>query len=136
MSACIWVHEEALSLSHPVFKAAPEGTEAIFIWDDHFFQTQKYSLKRLVFIYECLSDLGITCVEAPITTWLIDSKFDTVYVASSYHPVLKRCMDEISLVKTIHRIDAEPAFKLPDDKTDYRRFFAFWRDLEKTVLAD
>lgn len=35
----IWLHEEALTANHPVFKAAPKDTSAIFVWDDNYLKT-------------------------------------------------------------------------------------------------
>lgn len=32
LPSLIWVHEGALSLDNPVFKAAGEGAKAVFIW--------------------------------------------------------------------------------------------------------
>ena len=53
-NSLIWIHEDALRITHPVFKLAPNGTEALFVWDNPYFQKLDYSLKRLVFIYESL----------------------------------------------------------------------------------
>ena len=58
----IWLHEDALCASHPVFSAAPSVCEAVFVWDDAYLQHAHYSLKRLVFLYETLCELPVTII--------------------------------------------------------------------------
>jgi len=146
MSACIWLHEEALSLSHPVFQAAPENTPAIFIWDEAYLRAQQYSLKRLVFIDECVADLGILAVDTPCglgtADWLKLSEYQTIYIPASVNPWINTIIAEVKLHKTVHVVSAPLAF--PIDSTvnfnkehpkEYRRFYAYWRQLEKNLFA-
>jgi len=54
----IWVHEDAITLDHPVSQAAGPHAQAIFIWDTEEHDRRNYSAKRRVFIYECAQDTG------------------------------------------------------------------------------
>lgn len=54
----IWLHGDCLSSHHPAFQAYPEAS-ALWVWDDALLLEWRISLKRLVFIYECLLELPV-----------------------------------------------------------------------------
>ena len=142
MSACIWLHEEALSLSHPVFQAAPENTPAIFIWDEAYLRAQQYSLKRLVFIDECVADLGILAVDTPCSLgtadWLKLSEYQTIYIPASVNPWINTIIADVRTHKNVHVVPTSLAFPMDsslDSNQEYRRFYAYWRQLEKNLFA-
>lgn len=132
MAALIWLHEEALSLTHPVFDSAPPDTQAVFIWDEAYFREQAYSLKRLVFLYECVADLGIMRVNATSAAWLLDSPHDKIYVPASPNPWIRGVIQAVAEQKEVCVIAAPPAFCVPA-AAEYRRFFPFWRDVENSL---
>ncbi len=55
----VWVHGDCLSPKNPALQAYPEAA-AIWVWDDALLEEWKISLKRIVFIYECLLELPVT----------------------------------------------------------------------------
>jgi hypothetical protein len=57
-SVIIWVHGDCLSPYGPALMAHP-GAPAIFVWDDELLRRSRISLKRIVFLYECLLELPV-----------------------------------------------------------------------------
>ncbi|WP_026941716.1 hypothetical protein [Hellea balneolensis] len=135
MSAMIWLHEDALRSDHPVFKAAGEGAEAIFIWDDAYFQREGYSLKRLVFIYELLADLNITCLQGE-TEQLLESYADgrSLFIPQTPNPLFKNIIDNLQKKHNVTTVPDIPLVIVPDD-VDLRRFFRFWNKAKKSALS-
>lgn len=132
MSALIWLHEEALRVDHPVFKAAGEGAEAVFIWDDAYFKSEGYSLKRLVFIYELLADLNITCLKGETQAVLRGyAQGRDIFVPKTPNPRFKAIMASLVGVSVI---PDTPLVIVPDD-VDLRRFFRFWNKAKKSALS-
>jgi len=132
MSALIWLHEDALRADHPVFKAAGEGAEAVFIWDDAYFKSEGYSLKRLVFIYELLDDLNITCLKGD-TEVVLNSYANgrDIFVPSTPNPKFKAIIASLDGAAIIPDF---PMVIVPDD-VDLRRFFRFWNKAKKSALS-
>ena len=132
MSALIWLHEDALRADHPVFKVAGEAAEAVFIWDDAYFQAQGYSLKRLVFIYEVLTDLNITCLKGETEAVLKDyAKGRAIFVPKTPNPAFQNI---ISRLDSVTLVPDTPLVIVPDD-VDLKRFFRFWNKAKKSALS-
>ena len=132
MSALIWLHEDALRRDHPVVKAAGEGTETIFIWDDAYFKSEGYSLKRLVFIYELLAGLNITCLKGETEAVLkAYAEGREIFVPETPNPKFKVIIDRLDSVSII---PDTPLVIVPDD-VDLRRFFRFWNKAKKSALS-
>ena len=132
MSALIWLHEDALRMDHPVFKAAGEGAETIFIWDDAYFQSEGYSVKRLVFIYELLAGLNITCLKGETQTVLNSyANGRVIFVPETPNPKFKAIISGLDGVTTTPDV---PLVIVADD-VDLRRFFRFWNKAKKSALS-
>ncbi|MCS7071142.1 MAG: hypothetical protein NZM00_06525, partial [Anaerolinea sp.] len=58
MSEVLWIHPYCLSPENPVFRAYP-GRPAIFVWDEEEIERESWTLKRLVFLRECLLELPV-----------------------------------------------------------------------------
>ena len=58
----IWVHEKALNSN--LLADIDDNKKALFIWDNSYFQSRSYTLKRLVFIYETLCQLPVEIIQA------------------------------------------------------------------------
>ena len=52
----LWIHTDDLNSETAAFKQWPQSP-AVFVWDTHWLATQKISLKRIVFIAECLQQM-------------------------------------------------------------------------------
>jgi hypothetical protein len=63
----VWIHGDCLSPYGPALTAYP-GAPAIWVWDDALLEEWRISLKRIVFIYECLLDLPVVIRRGDVAT--------------------------------------------------------------------
>ena len=68
MTSLIWLHEDSLRDTHPVFNHVAGDYHAFFIWDNEYFKQVDYGFNRLSFIYEAMSDLPFTIYEGEIAS--------------------------------------------------------------------
>jgi len=135
MSALIWLHEDALRGDHPVFKAAGEDAEAVFVWNDAYFKSEGYSLKRLVFIYELLADLNVTCIQGETAQVLEGySQGRDIFIPETPNPYFKAIISELRDNHNVTVAADVPLVIVPDD-VDLRRFFRFWNKAKKSALS-
>lgn len=132
----IWIHEDALSLEHPVFEAAGEGAKVFFIWDAAYFEQNAYSLKRLAFLYDGLIDLDIDVYAGETQTTLRRLCAGGVLFMPDtpnmhFLSIAKSVQDEMRVVS----IENTPFIEPPDD-VDMTRFFRFWNRSRKSALGD
>ncbi len=133
----IWLHEDSLSLDHPVFSHASEPSCAVFIWDDAYFERQNYSLKRLTFIYECLIGLQerVAVYQGDTETLLrnicVDGK---LYVADTPNPIFLEIIGKIAQNNVVEIVKDKPFINAPDD-VDMTRFFRFWNRSRKSAFG-
>ena len=124
----IWLHEDALRVSHPVFSVAAEQSAAVFIWDDKYLQEANYSLKRLVFLYETLCELPIAILCGDTVEILSAHMASQIYVPASPNPWIHSVCQRLA-GKSITFIDEEPFVNLKTD-SDFKRFHQFWNKAE------
>ena len=129
----IWLHEEALRSTHPVFTAAPKGTKAIFIWDDEYLRQLDYSLKRLVFIYETLCDLPIDILRGDTVSIIKETAPSLLYIPETNKPHLISIVGNLKSVATIEMIQDE-TFVTMTKSSDLKRFFPYWNAAQKTAF--
>ena len=129
----IWLHEEALRLTHPVFKTAPNGTKAIYVWDDAYFRKLNYSLKRLVFIYETLCELPIDIMRGNTAPIIQEFAPSTLYVPATNNPLIAEIINNVKTTVPVQIVDDE-AFSVIKKPNEFRRFFQYWNKAEKTAF--
>lgn len=129
----IWLHDEALRADHPVFAAAPQA-RAVFIWDDALFQKMDYGFKKLVFIYEALTELPVDIIAGPTLDVLRDlAEGDDIFTPQSSNPHLVSIMAELSRDHSLHKV-ADDAFVRLNAKPDLKRFFRYWNKARKSAM--
>jgi hypothetical protein len=128
----IWLHEEALRASHPVFKAAHQGTRAIFVWDDDYLQKLSYSLKRLVFVYETLCELPVDIIRGDTVSVIKEFAPSQLYIPESHKPHIVPMINRLKLITTVEIAQDDAFVQIPQTK-DFKRFFKYWSLAEKTA---
>jgi hypothetical protein len=128
----IWLHEESLRVTHPIFYAAPTGTRAVFVWDDDYFKTLNYSLKRLIFIYETLCELPVDILRGDTVSVIKELTPSRLYVPSTGKPHITLVIDQLKNIAAVERIPDEVFVQIPET-TDFKRFFKYWSSAEKTA---
>lgn len=131
----IWVHEDAMTLDHPVVQAAGADARAIFIWDTDEHDRRDYSAKRRVFIYECAHDLNIPIYAGDpheVLKALADG--GNIYTASTPDPYINAKISDLRDEIEVITIDAPELAQIPAN-TDTGRFFRFWNRAKKTAMT-
>jgi len=129
----IWVHEDALRGNHPVNIAAGQEALSYFIWDDEYFKSQAYSLKRLVFIYECLIEMDVKIIRGDMLEVLQAFNASIIYVADTNNTHLSAIIMRLKEMRSVHVI-ADEIFSLVEPNADMGRFFRFWNSGRKSML--
>lgn len=131
--ALICLHEDALRITHPIFKVAPLGTKAIYVWDDDYFRGTNYSLKRLVFIYETLCELPVDIIRGDTCSLVVAIAPSALYVPSTNNPSLLSMFAGVKLTSNINFVD-DDVFAVMKKSIEARRFFQYWNKVEKSAF--
>ncbi len=132
MSTLVWIHEDSLSPRDPALLANPDAP-AVFVWDDEAVDAEAYSLKRIVFQYECLVDMPVEIHRGPVLDTLLGMAThhgaDSIAVTRSVNPRFG------ALVKSLERhlpviVHAPLSFVPSQLNADLRRFARFWKRAE------
>ena len=132
-AAIIWLNEQTLRLSNPVFSKAPKNARPIFIWDDEYFQNCGYSLKRLVFIYETLCELSIEIIHGKTLEILVNLKTTELFIPVSNNSFVRKLITQIPKNININLVE-DDNFVIINDKTEFKRFFQYWNKAKKTAF--
>ena len=126
------VHDKALRSGLDVYEAS-ESFKAVHIWDDEYYRSQRYSLKRLVFIYETLLDLPLEIIHGNTLDILSEENFDHIVIPYSGDQVLKTLFSKIEKIKTVQYL-FETSFVNLDRAVEFKRFFKYWNQAKKTAF--
>jgi len=132
-NSIIWLHDTALRISHPVFSAAPQDAKVIFIWDDAYFKSRGYSLKRLVFIYETLCSLSIDIILGNSLKILMELKPTELYIPLKHNAYVDEVLYKLSREMKIHLVPDEIFASIPKN-CKFWRFFQYWKKVEKSAF--
>jgi deoxyribodipyrimidine photolyase len=148
----VWIHEDAISQNHPVFKVSEisdKNNQAniykIFVWNKNYFKKKNYSLKRLVFIYESLLEEGFQIVaddskneqkiEEILINFCLENGVKKIYSAKTLDIDLTQIQKNLS-AKFDHQIIADEIFVDVDEKMKFNRFFNYWKKASKTAFGN
>ncbi|MEG4011413.1 MULTISPECIES: hypothetical protein [unclassified Microcoleus] len=132
----IWLHGDCLSPQGPAFQTHPDAP-AIWVWDDALIDEWQLSLKRMVFIYECLLELPVVIrrgnVAAEVIAFAQESGANQVVTTESPSPRFQDICQEIRSSLPVEVLPPE-AFVRYDGYIDLKRFSRYWRVAEKYVF--
>ena len=132
-----WVHEDALSWSHPALSDRDPAAVVCFVWDDKHLESMAYSFQRLVFIYETLCEMGVEIVRGDIVATLVtaakDCGADTICVADSPNPAIQSAIEALREALPVNVVPEEPFVSL-DRAPSLRRFFAYWKSAKSQLM--
>ena len=131
--AIVWLHEDALRITHPVITAAQKGSRIIHIWDDAYLQAAGYSLKRLVFLYETLCELPLEIIHGNTFDMLQQLDAVEIYIPASVNPFIQEIAGRLSKNRKVILVAEEPFVTLKNQQ-DFTRFFSYWKKAEKTAF--
>ena len=135
--ALAWVHDYALGDTNPALQAA--GTAA-FVWDPKLYGQGDFSLKRLVFISECLGELptvqqyvGETVETLRAAARQLDKRrIVTTYSASPY---VKQVVAKLGEAMPVEVVQHDPLVRL-SGRVDVTRFTRYWKKAEARLVRE
>lgn len=129
LNAVVWVHGDCLRPGNPALAAAP-GSPAIFVFDDELLDTYGVTLKRIVFIYECLLELPVTIrrgdVAGQVLSFAQEHGAERVLTTPSPAPRFTEIGRTIDATLPLMVIPEVP-FLAYDGHLDLRRFSQYWK---------
>ncbi len=133
----VWVHGDALSPTQPALEEFP-GVPAVYVWDDALIKQWGISLKRIVFMYECLLEMPVTIrrgdVSAQVIAFAREHGAARVITTESVSPRFEVILAQIERDLPVEVI-------LPDALVDYDgfidlgRFSKYWRTAQKYAFG-
>jgi len=140
MADLVWIHEDALRATHPVFDAASDGARAIFIWDSARFDAAFIGSKRRLFIYQTLVEMDVDII-AGKTADILSSRaacedVSRLVVAETPNPAIHAALATVRRTCPDLQIDtiAETPFVSLAATPDLGRFFRYWNKAKKSAL--
>jgi hypothetical protein len=125
----IWIHGDALSATNPA-RVAYSAAPAIFVWDEQLIADYQLSLKRMLFIYECLLEMAVVIRRGDVAKELL--RFADEHQASEIVTVetpaprfghiathLTRAGKTVTVYRPKPLIDSSQSF-------DLKRFSRYW----------
>ena len=133
-----WVQGDCLSPKNPALLEYPDAP-AIWVWDDALLEEWKISLKRIVFIYECLLELPVTIrrgdVAAEVIAFAKENGADGVATAASPSPRFDAICDRIEQAVSVEvEVWSPEPFVDYDGYIDLKRFSRYWRVAQQYVF--
>lgn len=119
---------------HPVFRAAGEAERVIFIWDDAYLSEQGWTLKRLVFVYECACAMGAEVVRGDTLAVLKGLGTERVYVAESLNPFVRTVAEGLRACGIEVTTVAEEPFVMLRKGGELGRFFRYWSRAQRSAM--
>jgi hypothetical protein len=133
----VWVHGDCLSPYGPALTTYP-GAPAIWVWDDALIEEWRLSLKRIVFIYECLLDLPVVIRRGDVATEVLafarEHDADGIATASSPSPRFRAICNRLRNELPVAVLPVEP-FLTYTGHLDLRRFSRYWATAEKYAFG-
>jgi hypothetical protein len=128
-NAVIWVHGDNLSPQSTAFVEFPHAP-AIFVWDDPLLEQWQISLKRIVFIYECVLELPCVILRGDVAEQVIafahEHSAQRIVTMDSPSPRFRAIVKRLEArlpVSVLHEV----AFVDYNGTVDIGRFSRYWR---------
>ena len=141
MADLIWLHEEGLRRTHPIFARAEADSPAVFVWDQAYFKAAHIGLKRQIFIYESLIDLPVDICAGThkdvITGRIRADRVTRLLVLETPNTLLNRTVVELrqACPHVAVEIVADTPFVTLEREPDLGRFFHYWTKAKKSALC-
>ena len=128
----IWIHGNNLSPYQPSLKKYPSA-QAVWVWDDDLLRTRKISLKRIVFMYECLLELPVSIrrgqVPVVVNEFADEQNADGIVTCYSNAPRFRQIQERLSQNRIIEALDPKPFIQYKGP-LELKRFSHYWRTVE------
>lgn len=139
----VWIHIDALSPTNPALSANP-GVPAVFVFDDAYLADRKFSLKRIVFMYECLLEMPVTIRRgdsaAQVLAFSQEHGASRIVTTESVDPYLKAVYESIRKGQLqggrLEFAPVEPFAAIENSRLDLKRFTRYWGAVKQLALHE
>lgn len=138
------MHGDSLDPNGPALSSCPEAPR-VFVFDDEVMERYRISLKRIVFIYECLLEIeGIEVrrggVAAELAAAAVEYGARRIITVESVAPRFARICQELRerYRLPVEVLPLEPFIGLARgeaERLDLKRFSRYWQPLKRRALS-
>ncbi len=132
----VWVHGDCLSPRNPALVVYPDAP-ALFVFDDALLHEYAISLKRIVFMYECLLELPVTIrrgdIAVELTAFAAQYGAKRIATTASPSPRFVALCETLRETFSVEVLEVEP-FLDTDEPIDLTRFSRYWSVAQKYVF--
>ena len=132
----VWVHGDSLRPQDPALQQFPDAP-AIFVWDEQLVEQTGLSLKRILFIYECLLELPVRIYKGDVVTQLKafaqQHGATQIVTTRSQSPGHQRICRRLASAGLTVKLLADKPFVELGPETDLKRFSRYWRAARKKL---
>lgn len=129
----LWVHGDALSPEHPIFKAHPQAP-AVFCFDEDLLREAQVSLQRIAFIYECLLDMPVEIRRGDVVEQVLafarQHGADGIVTGETPSPRFDAFCTRLEAQLPLEILAPEP-FLDYDSHLDLKRFSRYWKTAQR-----
>lgn len=140
METIIWVHGDSLSPHNPALLAEPNAP-AIFVWDEELINQYQLSLKRIIFIYECLLELPVVIrrgdVPREVVQFARENQATRILTTHSPSPRFRQiCQAILRNMPSGSQLEVfrERPFIEIEGQIDLKRFSRYWQKAKHYAL--
>ena len=131
-NAIVWIHGDCLSPQNPALQHAKDAP-ALFVWDEELLAQWQISLKRIVFMYECLLELPVTIrrgnVVEELRAFADEHHASRIVTSESVSPRFRVLRQQLARTHEVEVLPVEP-FVRYSGEFDLRRFARYWKVAE------
>lgn len=134
----LWVHTDSLNPESPMLLAHPESP-AVFVWDTEWLAKEAITLKRIVFLAECLGEMpGTIELRAgdPATELLAAAKAgDADYILAQRTPDPRLQAAALSAARVLPVVWYDPPPFVENTRAfDLKRFSRYWQRAQSSAM--
>lgn len=138
----VWAHDYAMRPGSPAFAAAPAqgggAAPAVFVFDEEWIASERVSLKRLVFLYECALELPVSIRKGPVVETVLafarEHGARTVVTTASVSPRIRGQVARLRRSIRVEAIEDEAFVDFGGREPDLKRFSRYWSKAERRVF--
>ncbi|NJL92578.1 MAG: deoxyribodipyrimidine photo-lyase [Anaerolineae bacterium] len=136
--ALIWVHGDCLSPHNPALLAQPSAP-ALWVWDEALLASYGVTLKRIVFIYECLLELPVHIRRGEVATELLHfaEEHGATHILTTGSPS-PRFAEICARLEQRYPVEVLPGppFLSGGGRYDLKRFARYWARAQHHAFGD
>ncbi len=134
----LWIHGDCLAFDSPAFQQYPHAP-ALWVWDDALLESWGITLKRVVFLYECLLELPVTLRRGDVSVEIIkfaqEHVADGIVTVESPSPHFRETCQSLRQTMQVKVLPIE-AFVNYHGSFDLKRFSRYWQTAQRYVYDD